>query len=166
VHQRDPHRELPFQRLTILLEDPLAELNRGRQRRGHAAAKALTSLCRGVWIAALECVANLPCEEYRVQFDNPYVHGCVGEDQMHTDPPRAVDLDEKFGILDAPRMRRRSWAHLLARVFSIDVTTCPCGGRLKIVQVVLGPDEIALHQHGARAPPRQPPLGQLSLLPP
>jgi hypothetical protein len=67
--------------------------------------------------------------------------------------------------LDAPRMRRRCWAHLLARVFAIDVTTCPCGGRLMIVDVVLEPDAIALHLHGARAPPRVPPLGQLSLLP-
>jgi hypothetical protein len=68
--------------------------------------------------------------------------------------------------LDAPRMHRRSWAHLLARVFAIDVTTCPFGGRLKIVDVVLDPDAIALHLHGARAPPRPPPTGQLSLLPP
>ena len=56
-------------------------------------------------------------------------------------------------------------AHLLARVFAIDVTTCPCGGRLKIVEAVLDPDAIALHLHGARAPPRPPPHGQLSLLP-
>jgi hypothetical protein len=70
--------------------------------------------------------------------------------------------------LDTPRMHRRCWAHLLARVFSIDVSTCPCGGRLKIVDVVLDPDAIALHLHGARAraPPRAPPTGQLSLLPP
>jgi hypothetical protein len=68
--------------------------------------------------------------------------------------------------LDALRMYRRSWACLLARVFAIDVTTCPCGGRLKIVEVVVDPDAIALHLHGARAPPRPPPHGQLSLLPP
>jgi hypothetical protein len=66
---------------------------------------------------------------------------------------------------DAPRMHRRSWAHLLARVFSCDVTTCTCGGRLKIVEVVLDPDSIALHLHGARAPPRPSPPAQLSLLP-
>jgi hypothetical protein len=54
---------------------------------------------------------------------------------------------------------------LLAKVFSIDVTACPCGGRLKIVDVVLDPDAIALHLHGARAPPRPAPAGQLSLLP-
>jgi hypothetical protein len=67
--------------------------------------------------------------------------------------------------LDAPRMHRRSWAHLLARVFAIGVTACRCGGRLKIIAAVLDPDEIALHLHGARAPPRPPPLGLLSLLP-
>ena len=68
--------------------------------------------------------------------------------------------------LDAPRMRRRSWAHLLARLFAIDVTTRPCGGRLKIVEFVVDPDAIARHLLGARAPPRPPPLGQLGLLPP
>jgi hypothetical protein len=67
--------------------------------------------------------------------------------------------------LDAPRMYRRSWSWLLARVFAIDVTTCPCGGRLTILEAVLDPDAIALHLRGARAPPRAPPLGQLSLLP-
>jgi hypothetical protein len=54
---------------------------------------------------------------------------------------------------------------LLAKVFAIDVTSCPCGGRPTILEVVLDPDAIALHLHGARAPPRPPPLGQLSLLP-
>jgi hypothetical protein len=34
-------------------------------------------------------------------------------------------------------------------VSSIDVTTCPCGGRLTIVEVVVDPDAIALHLHGA-----------------
>lgn len=67
-----------------------------------------------------------------------------------------------------PAMPRRSWAWLLAYVFSTDVTRCPrprCGGRLRIVEVVRDPDAIALHLHGARAPPRPPPPGQLSLLP-
>jgi hypothetical protein len=35
---------------------------------------------------------------------------------------------------------------------------------LKIVDVVVDPDQIALLLHGARAPPRPPPRGQLSLL--
>jgi hypothetical protein len=52
-----------------------------------------------------------------------------------------------------------------ARDHASDITTCPCGGRLKIVAVVVDPDAIALHLHGARAPPR-PPHGQPSLLPP
>jgi hypothetical protein len=54
---------------------------------------------------------------------------------------------------------------LLARVFALDATTCPCGGLLKIVAAVLDPDAIALHLHGARAPPRAAPPEQLSLLP-
>jgi hypothetical protein len=66
---------------------------------------------------------------------------------------------------DASRHRRLSWARLLARVFSTDVTTCPCGGRLRPLGAVLTPDDIAAHLHGARAPPRAAPPGQLSLLP-
>jgi hypothetical protein len=70
--------------------------------------------------------------------------------------------------LAAPRMQPRSWSWLLARVFAIDIETCPrraCRGRLKIVDVVVDPEHIALHLHGARAPPRAPPPGQLTLLP-
>jgi hypothetical protein len=63
------------------------------------------------------------------------------------------------------RHRRLSWARLLARVFSTDVTTCPCGGRLRPLGAVLTPQDITEHLHGARAPPRPPPPGQLSLLP-
>ncbi len=66
---------------------------------------------------------------------------------------------------DVSRQRRLSWARLLARVFSTDVTTCPCGGPLRPLGAVLNPDDIAAHLHGARAPPRPAPPGQLSLLP-
>jgi hypothetical protein len=65
-------------------------------------------------------------------------------------------------------MQPRSWSALLARVFSIDITACSrpgCDGRLKIVDVVVDPEQIALLLHGARAPPLPPPRGQLSLLP-
>jgi len=58
---------------------------------------------------------------------------------------------------------RIAWARLLARVFSIDIMTCPrCGGRMKMLPPVLDPDEIARLLHGARAPPLRPPPGQLS----
>ena len=60
---------------------------------------------------------------------------------------------------DVSRRRRFSWARLLARVFSTDVTTCACGGRLRPLGAVLTPDDIAAHLHGARSPPRPPPAG-------
>ena len=57
-----------------------------------------------------------------------------------------------------------AWAALLARVFAIDITTCrTCGGSLRIHKAVTLPEEIALHLHGARAPPLPTPLGQLLL---
>ena len=66
-----------------------------------------------------------------------------------------------------PRPRRLAWASLLARVFAIDVTVCrKCGGRMRILEVVSDPDDIARVLHGARAPPPPPrphPPGQLLL---
>ncbi len=60
--------------------------------------------------------------------------------------------------------RRIGWAHLLARVFAVDVTVCSkCGGRMKILEVVTDPGAIAELLHGARAPPRPCPPGQLGL---
>jgi len=60
--------------------------------------------------------------------------------------------------------RRIGWAHLLARVFAVDVTVCSkCGGRMKILEVVTDPAAIAALLHGARAPPRPCPPGQLGL---
>ena len=60
--------------------------------------------------------------------------------------------------------RRIGWASLLARVFAVDVTVCSkCGGRMKIVEVVTDPAAIAKLLHGARAPPRACPPGQLGL---
>jgi len=58
--------------------------------------------------------------------------------------------------------RRIGWAHLLARVFAVDVTVCSkCGGRMKILEIVTDPAAIARLLHGARAPPRPCPPGQL-----
>lgn len=65
--------------------------------------------------------------------------------------------------------RRLGWANLLARVFAVDVTVCrKCGGRMRILDVVRDPDEIARILLRARAPPRPPrhhPPGQILLFP-
>jgi len=46
--------------------------------------------------------------------------------------------------------------------FAVDVTVCSkCGGRMKILEVVTEPAAIAALLHGARAPPRVCPPGQL-----
>ena len=50
------------------------------------------------------------------------------------------------------------------RVFQIDVSVCRrCGGPMRVIKAVLDPDEIAAELHGARAPPRPPPPGQVEL---
>jgi len=59
---------------------------------------------------------------------------------------------------------RLSWARLLARVFEIDISVCRrCRGPMRVVKAVLDPDEIAAELHGARAPPRPSPPGQVEL---
>jgi hypothetical protein len=88
--------------------------------------------------------------------------GPDGRPAWNARPVEDADIDI---VTDVPRWRRLSWARLLARVFATDVTTCPCGGRLRPLGAVLTPEDIAAHLHGARAPPRPAPAGQLSLLP-
>jgi hypothetical protein len=67
----------------------------------------------------------------------------------------------------SPRPRCLGWAKLLARVFAVDVTVCrKCGGRMRVLEVVSDPDDIARVLHGARAPPPPPrphPPGQVLL---
>jgi hypothetical protein len=56
---------------------------------------------------------------------------------------------------------RPSWARLLARVFSIDITVCRrCGGKLRVIAAITDADEIARLLRGARPPPRPEPHGQ------
>src|SRR5690606_29786031 len=98
-------------------------------------------------------------------------------------PPSAVPAPELQLALDlaaaanggsdesadaSPRPRRLGWAGLLARVFAVDVTVCrACGGRMRILDVVSDPDDIARVLHGARARapprPRAHPPGQVLL---
>jgi hypothetical protein len=62
------------------------------------------------------------------------------------------------------RPRRIGWAKLLARVFGIDITICrKCGGRMRVFEVAIGPDAVIRALHGARAPPRPAPPGQVLL---
>jgi hypothetical protein len=57
--------------------------------------------------------------------------------------------------------KRISWAHLLKRVFDIDIEHCPhCGGALKIIAATLESGAITkILDHlgfSSRAPPRAP----------
>lgn len=81
-----------------------------------------------------------------------------------------LPLFERRGLLELParppsttpsRPSRIAWAHLLARVFAIDVTVCPsCNGRMKVIGPVLTPEAIAQvlarHGHQPRGPPPPP----------
>lgn len=74
-------------------------------------------------------------------------------------PGQQLDLDlvdtgaANDGAAASPR--RLGWANLLARVFAVDVTVCrKCGGRMRILDIVRDPDDIARILHDARAPGR------------
>ena len=88
------------------------------------------------------------------------------EQQLTLGLAGAADDDDDDAPASSPRPSRIGWAKLLARVFAIDVTICrKCGGRMRVLEVVDDPDDIARLLHGARAPPRPHPPAQLLLLP-
>jgi hypothetical protein len=69
----------------------------------------------------------------------------------------AANDDPDATAESSPRPRRIGWASLLARVFAVDVTVCrKCGGRMRVLEVVSDPDDMARVLRGARAPPRPP----------
>jgi hypothetical protein len=105
----------------------------------------------------------------------------VPDDQTHDDEPKQLALflprnDHELAAITKPlrdeQLRDRpparlSWMQLLARVFRIDVSVCSrCDGPMRIVRAVTDPDAIAAELHGARAPPRPSPPGQLKLFSP
>ena len=72
------------------------------------------------------------------------------------------------GPLEPPPPTRHPWASLLRRVFAADMARCPkCDGRMRMLDVVTDPDDIARVLAGrgrdARAPPRPLTPGQLEL---
>jgi hypothetical protein len=100
---------------------------------------------------------------------------------VHDDEPKQLALflprnDQELAAITTPvrdeQLRDRpptrlSWMRLLARVFRIDISVCSrCGGPMRIVRAVTDPDAIVAELHGARAPPRPSPPGQMMLFTP
>ncbi len=97
-------------------------------------------------------------------------HGVLGPNAKDRD--KIVPAGKRAGETSSdedgsPRKYRLSWSALLARVFQIDVTTCPnCGERLRIVAALTDPSSIRQYLKGtgksaevpilapARAPPQ------------
>ena len=68
--------------------------------------------------------------------------------------------------LDPPPPTRHTWPYLLARVFAVDILTCPsCDGSMRVLLVAKTPEQarvvLAASPPRSRAPPR--PTGQLEL---
>ena len=67
----------------------------------------------------------------------------------------ASSIDQKRSPED--RKHRLTWAALLARVFRIDVSTCPaCGGPMRIVAALTDPDSIRRYLNGVGLPAEPP----------
>jgi len=61
-------------------------------------------------------------------------------------------------------MLRTGGASAATQAAGIASTVCSkCGGRMKVLEIVTDPNAIARLLHGARAPPRPYPPGQLGL---
>ena len=55
--------------------------------------------------------------------------------------------------------QRLAWAVLLARVFSIDVSTCDrCGGRMRVIAALTEPATIRRYLQGVGLPAQPPPI--------
>jgi hypothetical protein len=66
------------------------------------------------------------------------------------DDPEEVSVSKKA--------RQKAWARLLAKVYEIDIFTCPkCGGQMSVAAAITNPDEIqkiiACMQKQGRGPP-------------
>jgi len=56
-------------------------------------------------------------------------------DTVMTEEPEKLSVSAKA--------RRKAWARLLAKVYEIDIFTCPqCGGEMSVIAVIRNPDEI------------------------
>ena len=82
----------------------------------------------------------------------------------HSTPPPAASVESgrEAAKKRRPHPERLAWAELIRRVFLEDVLSCPCGGRRRVLAMVLRSDSIERvlrhlglpHQPPTRAPPR------------
>jgi hypothetical protein len=94
-------------------------------------------------------------------------HGVLGPHAKNRDKIVPAAEHDSQDQVAAPKRYRLKWSTLLARVFKIDVETCPkCGGKMKIVAALTDPASIRQYLKGtghsaelpelapARAPPQ------------
>ena len=75
--------------------------------------------------------------------------------QQETPEPRGEDRDPCPHHMP----QRLAWAVLLARVFSIDVSTCDrCGGRMRVIAALTEPASIRRYLQGVGLPAQPPPI--------
>ena len=70
------------------------------------------------------------------------------------------EAEESEEVSVSDKARRKAWARLLAKVYEIDIFTCPkCGGEMSVIAVIRNPDEIrgiiACLERQGRGPPKQ-----------
>lgn len=167
---QDAVKALPDGRVRILYKQPT--------RNG----ATFSDISRDTFLARLAALVPAPgvhqVRSYGVLASRHALRGAVAPTTAREASEKQLELFTSKRELELPAVRgplfqdqlrdpapsRLGWAKLLARVFRIDVTVCPaCQGPMRVVQAVTDPDDIAAHLHGARAPPRPSPPGQLAL---
>jgi hypothetical protein len=87
-----------------------------------------------------------PPAQPQLRYHGVLAGNAAWRDQITPRPPLVLRLQPTSEqLLQNPERRgdKRTWAQLLARVYQIDIETCPrCGGRLKPIAVIREPDVI------------------------
>jgi hypothetical protein len=100
-----------------------------------------SSRCRGTW-------RRRPALALRA------ADGWYGRGEI-TDVEESEELEE---VSVSKKARKKAWARLLAKVYEIDIFTCPkCGGQMSVIAVILNKDEIRKITEYIRQYSRGPP---------
>ncbi|HEY8428589.1 MAG TPA: hypothetical protein VIL20_09455, partial [Sandaracinaceae bacterium] len=80
-------------------------------------------------------------------------------------PPQLPLFEPSDAPLEPPPPSRHPWSWLLRRVFAVEVSVCPaerCGGRMRVVEIAITPDDVARVLDGQPPRARPPPAPKVS----
>lgn len=80
-------------------------------------------------------------------------------------PPQLPLFEPSDAPLEPPPPSRHPWSWLLRRVFAVEVSVCPAerrGGRMRVVEIAITPDDVARVLDGQPPRARPPPAPKVS----